>query len=159
MRIEDPRLYLLLRFHERSALQTLDPTICWSRLIPDRGNGEICTLTTPAADYDLRLFAAVVARHLWERLMRGRWRCRKHPVLEKFSTSRSAGITRIGGSKLGFGHGRHLSNLRVGSFSTRRIAGQRCRHGNYAVSSVFAALADYSPADGVCYCRRIGIAK
>lgn len=76
-------LYLLLGFHEGSVLQQLDPTIHGSRLIQDRGSGEVCTMTTPEADHELRLFASVVARHLWARLTKGRWRCGQQQLLEE----------------------------------------------------------------------------
>ena len=33
----------------------------------------LCALRTPDVNYDLRLTAAVVAHHIWERLIRGRW--------------------------------------------------------------------------------------
>ena len=75
-------LYALMKFRDRSLLQSLDETISSTRLIQDRTTGEVCTLVTPEADYSLRLFAAVVALHLWERLIQGRWRCGHYRKLE-----------------------------------------------------------------------------
>lgn len=75
-------LYALVKFHDRSLLQSLDEAISVTRLIQDRTTGEVCTLVTPEADYSLRLFAAVVAMHLWERLVQGQWRCGHYQKLE-----------------------------------------------------------------------------
>jgi hypothetical protein len=75
-------LYALLKFHSPSLLETLDPNIPASRLIQSGYNAEICGIGVPEADYDIRLFAAMVAEHLWERLIQGRWRCRHHTKIE-----------------------------------------------------------------------------
>jgi hypothetical protein len=75
-------LYGLLKFHGPSLLETLDPTLSASRLIQSGYNAEICGIGVPEADYQIRLFAAAVAGHLWERLAQGRWRCRHHNKFE-----------------------------------------------------------------------------
>jgi hypothetical protein len=75
-------LYGLLKFHSPSLLETLDPNIPASRLIQSGYNAEICGIGVPEADYDIRLFATMVAQHLWERLIQGRWRCRHHTKIE-----------------------------------------------------------------------------
>jgi hypothetical protein len=79
---QDLVLYGLLKFHSPSLLETLDPNIPASRLIQSGYNAEICGIGVPEADYDIRLFAAIAARHLWERLIQGRWCCRHHTKIE-----------------------------------------------------------------------------
>lgn len=68
-------LYGLLKFSGPSLLETLDPKLSVTQLIDTAREPEICTLAKPDAGYAVRLFAAVVAEHLWGRLTRGRWRC------------------------------------------------------------------------------------
>jgi hypothetical protein len=53
-------------------------------LVQDQGGGDICDVRIPPAPYETRLFAAVVARHLWERLTGGRWRCGRHEKIQEF---------------------------------------------------------------------------
>ncbi len=79
---QDLVLYGMLKFHSRSLLETLNPNISASRLIQSGYNAEICGIGVPEADYDIRLFAAIVALHLWERLTQRRWRCRHHTIIE-----------------------------------------------------------------------------
>jgi TniQ len=81
-------LYGLLKFHSPSLLETLNPNIPASRLIQSGYNAEICGIGVPEADYDIRLFAAMVAQHLWERMIQGHWRCRHHTKLEAVLGSR-----------------------------------------------------------------------
>ena len=75
-------LYGVLKFHSTSLLETLDPNISSALLIQSGYNAEICGIGVPEADYHVRLFAAMVAQHLWERLIQGRWRCRHHTKIE-----------------------------------------------------------------------------
>ena len=75
-------IYVLLKFHRPSLLQVLDPTISASRFIQSGYESQICGTGTPEADYDIRLFAAMVAQHLWEKLTQGSWRCRNYEKLE-----------------------------------------------------------------------------
>jgi hypothetical protein len=79
-------LFALMEFHERSLLRALDPSILRRQLIQDRGSGEQCTAVWPDADYEVRLFATVVARHLWVRLTEGRWCSGRHREFEEFLT-------------------------------------------------------------------------
>jgi hypothetical protein len=80
----DLTLYGLIRFKDQALLQALDDTISSHMLMKDRACGDICSVTTPQVPYGIRLFAAVVARHIWERLVRGRWRCSHHEKIQRF---------------------------------------------------------------------------
>ena len=50
----------------------------------DSIGGDICDVTIPQAPFEIRLFAAVVAQHIWERLIEGRWRCGQHEEIQRF---------------------------------------------------------------------------
>jgi hypothetical protein len=80
----DLALYTMIRFHAASILQALDPAILSVDLITDDRAGDICSVTVPHASYPIRLFGAVVARHLWVRLTEGRWRCQRYQILEQY---------------------------------------------------------------------------
>jgi len=80
----DLALYCLIRFKDQALLQALDDTIPSHVLMKDRACGDICSVTIPQAPYGTRLFAAVVARHIWERLTQGRWRCIHHEKIQRF---------------------------------------------------------------------------
>jgi hypothetical protein len=75
-------IYGIIKFRAPSLLETLMPAASTAHLIRSANHPEICTLDTPKADYHTRLFAAVVAQHLWERLTQGRWRCRYYGKIE-----------------------------------------------------------------------------
>jgi hypothetical protein len=75
-------IYGLLKFHRPSLLQVLDPTISASRLIQSGYESQICGTGSPEAEYHIRLFAALVAQHLWEKLTQGSWRCHHYEKLE-----------------------------------------------------------------------------
>lgn len=77
-------LYAMIGFHNRSVLQTLDNTIPASALLQERFSGELCSIVSPEVGYDARLFAAVVAIHLWERLEGRQWSCGQYQKLETF---------------------------------------------------------------------------
>jgi hypothetical protein len=84
-------LYASMRFRDRSLLQALDEAIPTSQLLQDRVSGDLCILVAPQVGYDIRLFAAVVAMHLWERLAGQPWRCGHSLKLERFFESQSRG--------------------------------------------------------------------
>jgi TniQ len=69
-------IFCLIKFRSPSLLQTLDPSIREGRLIQAAQDPETCGLVIPRADYFVRLFAAVLALHLWERMLDGTWRAR-----------------------------------------------------------------------------------
>jgi hypothetical protein len=69
-------IFCLIKFRSPSLLQTLDPSLRNSRLIQAAQDPETCGLVIPRADYSVRLFAAVLALHLWERMLGGTWRAR-----------------------------------------------------------------------------------
>jgi hypothetical protein len=75
-------IYGLLRFHEPSLLETLDSGVEASRLIQSGHRPDICGIVTPEADYYVRILATATARHLWEKMTRGQWRCREPQRLE-----------------------------------------------------------------------------
>jgi hypothetical protein len=77
-------LYALIGFHDRSVLQALDNTIPASALLQERFSGELCSIVSPEVGYDARLFAALVAMHLWERLEGRQWSCGQYQKLEAF---------------------------------------------------------------------------
>jgi hypothetical protein len=80
----DLTLYGLIRFKDHALLQVLDETIASGTLIEDQTGGDICDVTTPQAPYEIRLFAAATARHIWERLTQGHWRCGHHQKIQRF---------------------------------------------------------------------------
>ena len=89
----DLMLYGTIKFfgHEPSLLQALDPSIPKMRFYSGY-QCDVCGIASPEADYHIRLFAAVVAAHLWERLISGRWRCRhKAPIEEVLQRTRWSG--------------------------------------------------------------------
>jgi len=68
-------IYGLMRFHRPPLLQILDRDVDDSGLLKSWLREEGCQIVVPEADYALRLFAASVARQVWEKLTLGRWRC------------------------------------------------------------------------------------
>lgn len=80
----DLTLYGLIRFKDQALLQALDGTIPTRLLMEDSIGGDICDVTIPQAPFEIRLFAAVVAQHIWERLIEGRWRCGQHEEIQRF---------------------------------------------------------------------------
>ncbi|MBW4053734.1 MAG: TniQ family protein [Proteobacteria bacterium] len=72
---QDVALYAMIRFYDFSLLQTLDETISRDDLMSDHSGGRLCDVRTPEVRYEIRLFAATVARHLWTRITQGEWRC------------------------------------------------------------------------------------
>lgn len=83
----DLTIYGTLKFfgNEPSLLQTLDSSIEKMQL-RSAYNGEACGLGTPEANYDIRMLAALVAGHVWERLARGHWRCQHGALIEQVLT-------------------------------------------------------------------------
>lgn len=75
-------IYATLKFAGPSLLETLDPGLPARMLIDTAQHPEICGLATPEAVHPVRLFAAVIAEHLWERLNGGHWRCRRSDAIE-----------------------------------------------------------------------------
>lgn len=67
-------IFFLIKFRSPSVLQTLDPSIREGQLIHAAHEPDACGLVLPRANYFVRLFAAVLALHLWERMLCGRWR-------------------------------------------------------------------------------------
>lgn len=80
----DLTLYSLIQFKDQALLQVLDDTIPGRLLMEDSTGGDICDVTIPQAPYEIRLFAAIVAQHIWERLTEGRWRCGHHEKIQRF---------------------------------------------------------------------------
>lgn len=80
---QDLTLYGMIRFWRFSLLQTLDGAISSNELMQDTSGGWICTVRTPDTAYGIRLFAAMLARHLWMRLTQGPSRCGRCPILEQ----------------------------------------------------------------------------
>jgi len=75
-------IYAVLKFSGPSLLETLDPGLSSGMLIDTAQHPEICGLATPEAAYNVRLFAAVIAGHMWQRLTGGPWRCRRGDAIE-----------------------------------------------------------------------------
>ena len=75
-------MYAVLKFSGPSLLKALDPKLTCKQLIDAAQQPGICRVTTPEVEHSVRLFAAMVAGHLWQRLTQGRWQCRQSAAIE-----------------------------------------------------------------------------
>ena len=80
---EDLALYGMMQFRDFSLLKALDCKISNGELMADTSGGGLCDVRTPQSPYWVRVFAAVVARHLWAALTQGRWHCGRYEILER----------------------------------------------------------------------------
>lgn len=81
---QDVALYAMIRFFDFSLLEALDMTSSREELMTDTSGGSLCDARTPNVPYRIRLFAVMVARHLWARLTQGRWQhCGRYEALKR----------------------------------------------------------------------------